>query len=746
MELGSPDISYFAQTDFRNQKRQFGIKQEDRTRHLYVIGKTGMGKSTLLRNLAIQDINNGRGMAFMDPHGNLVEELLDYVPEDRVDDILYFAPFDLSHPISFNVMEDVGHERRHLVANGLMSAFKKIWVDMWSARMEYILNNTLLALLEYPDSTLLGVNRMLADKTYRKRVVANISDVAVRSFWEDEFASYSDRYMTEAGAAIQNKIGQFISNPLIRNIIGQSHSSFDPRELMDNKKILLINLSKGKVGEDNANLLGSMLITKIYLGAMSRSDVSPYELKNLPQFYFYVDEFQSFANESFADILSEARKYNLSLTIAHQYIEQMSDEVRAAVFGNVGTMITFRVGATDAEALEKEFAPVFSAEDIVNLGFAQVYLRLMIDGVGSKPFSANTLPPVPLPEQSFADLVVSRSRQNYALRRAEVEEQLAAWHESNAGLIDDPHVARRRDKENKSKERHVEAYRESRQNLDDANNKIKIPQPNRSKGSIKPESGSSPDLNQRLQKAIAKTQVYHEDKSTKKANLSESKKTGSKDSLADLRSTLSDVLKDAGIKVPDKSKKNNQKKTSKKFDSPKSKTNKPSEKSAKENNKNQKDSVDKEINNSRADKPSKSSDDFEQPKKTSRSTSEKSDNHQNAAQGMNKRDEVKAAASKDIQNNSDKSKNPKKKTNPDSKEGLTKESRIADDKTKSSSTPSDNKKEKIAQLSSSKGDNQPDAQANDSTNSQASKNNFSKSKQTAAFELSEDELRSILEV
>ena len=434
MEPFNSNITYFAETDFRNQRKKFGIKQEDRTRHVYVIGKTGMGKSTMLRNMAVQDIQSGRGMAFMDPHGNLVEELLDYVPEDRVDDVLYFAPFDLSHPISFNVMEDVGYERRHLVANGLMSAFKKIWVDMWSARMEYILNNTLLALLEYPDSTLLGVNRMLADKTYRKRVVANISDVAVRSFWEDEFANYSDRYMTEAGASIQNKIGQFISNPLIRNIVGQSRSSFDVRELMDRKKILLINLSKGKVGEDNANLLGSMLITKIYLSAMSRSDVSPYELKNLPQFYFYVDEFQSFANESFADILSEARKYNLSLTIAHQYIEQMTDEVRAAVFGNVGTMATFRVGATDAEVLEREFAPTFEAQDIVNLGFAQIYLRLMIDGVGSKPFSATTLPPIPVPEQSFADLVIRRSREAYALKRSEVEEQLATWHESHAGL------------------------------------------------------------------------------------------------------------------------------------------------------------------------------------------------------------------------------------------------------------------------------------------------------------------------
>src|SRR3989338_5588178 len=332
-------ITYFAETDARNRKVPFGIKRKDRSRHMYVIGKTGMGKSTLLENMAIQDIRNGNGLAFIDPNGKTAELLLEYVPKERVNDVLYFAPFDMEHPISFNVMEDVGPDKRHLVANGLMSTFKKIWVDAWSARMEYILNNTLLALLEYPDATLLGVNRMLADKDYRKKVVDNIKDPSVKSFWVDEFAKYTDRFAAEATPAIQNKIGQFTSNPLIRNIVGQSKSSFDIMKIMDEKKILIINLSKGRVGEVNANLLGSMLITKIYLGAMSRADASPGELHKLPNFYLYVDEFQSFANESFADILSEERKYKLSLTIAHQYIEQMSEEVRAAVFGNVRMML-----------------------------------------------------------------------------------------------------------------------------------------------------------------------------------------------------------------------------------------------------------------------------------------------------------------------------------------------------------------------------------------------------------------------
>jgi hypothetical protein len=422
-------ITYFASTDSRNKKIKFGIKAKDRTRHMYVIGKTGMGKSVLLENMAIQDIQNGEGFAFIDPHGSTAEKLLEYIPEERIQDVLYFAPFDLDHPISFNVMEDVGADKRHLVAAGLMSTFEKIWVDAWSARMAYILNNTLLALLEYPDSTLLGINRMLADKEYRKKVVETLTDPSVKAFWTEEFAKYTDRYTQEATPAIQNKVGQFTSNPLIRNIIGQPKSAFDMREMMDTRKIMIVNLSKGKVGEGNANLLGSMLITKIYLAAMSRADVSEATMRNLPNFYLYVDEFQSFANKSFADILSEARKYKLNLAMAHQYIEQMSEEVRAAVFGNVGTMISFRVGAFDAEILEKEFAPQFSAEDMVNLGFTQIYLKLMIDGVSSQPFSAITLPPIAPTHTSFKDKVITWSREHFGKPRALVEEQIKKWHE-----------------------------------------------------------------------------------------------------------------------------------------------------------------------------------------------------------------------------------------------------------------------------------------------------------------------------
>lgn len=426
-------ITYFAETDARNKKIKFGIKAKDRLKHMYVIGKTGMGKSTLLENMAIQDIQNGNGMAFIDPHGGTAEKLLEYVPEHRIKDVIYFAPFDIDYPISFNVMEDIGAEKRHLVVSGLMSAFKKLFgEESFSDRMQYILQNTILALLEYPGATMLGINKMLADKEYRNKVIANITDPSVKSYWVKEYAGYTERFAAEAIPAIQNKIGQFTSNPLIRNIMGQEKSSFDFRDVMDKGKIIIINLSKGKVGEGNANLIGSMIITKIYLAAMSRADRGEAELAKLPNFYLYVDEFQSFANKSFADILSEARKYKLNLTIAHQYIEQMEEEVRDAVFGNVGTMITFRVGAFDAEVLEKEFAPTFMATDLVNLGFTQIYLKLMIDGVSSQPFSATTLPGIPKPEFIFKDQVLESSRSQFARKREDVEKNISDWHDSTS--------------------------------------------------------------------------------------------------------------------------------------------------------------------------------------------------------------------------------------------------------------------------------------------------------------------------
>lgn len=442
-------ITYLAETDFRNGAIKFGIKDKDRSKHIYVIGKTGMGKSTLLENMAIQDIRSGKGMAFIDPHGQTAEKLLDYIPSWRMKDVIYFAPHDTSFPIAFNPLEDVDKDKRHLVADGLLSAFKKIWPDVWSARMEYILSNTLLALIEYPDATLMGVNRMLSDKAYRTMVVNNVSDPSVRAFWVDEFANYTERMAAEAVPAIQNKIGQFTSNPIIRNIMGQSQSSFDLRKVMDRGKILIMNLSKGQMGEINASLVGGMLITKIYLAAMSRAGATESELSALPNFYFYVDEFQSFVNDSFADILSEARKYKLSLTIAHQYVEQMPETVRDAVFGNVGTTISFRVGPFDAEVLEKVFAPKFTMEDLVNLTFAQIYLTLMIDGVGSPPFSAKTLSPLQPDAPSLKQEIIEYVRQSFARPRADVEAAIVAWHQTMPDGTPAPVVEKKKRKRKK---------------------------------------------------------------------------------------------------------------------------------------------------------------------------------------------------------------------------------------------------------------------------------------------------------
>ena len=428
------EINLFAETNFRNIRKKFGIKLDDRRRHFYVIGKTGMGKTAMIQNMAIQDIQQGRGIGFVDPHGEAAEELLDFVPSNRINDVIYINPADLEYPIAFNVMERVGLEHRHLVAGGLMGVFKKIWPDVWSARMEYILNNSILALLEYPGSTLLGINRMLSDPDFRRKVVEKITDPMVKSFWINEFARYTQRYEVEATAAIQNKVGQFISAPLIRNIIGQVQSSINMRKVMDEGKILILNLSKGRIGEDNSMLLGALLITKLQLAAMSRVDIPENERKD---FFLYVDEFQNFATESFVNVLSEARKYRLALILAHQYVAQMEEEVRDAVFGNVGTLVSFRIGAEDAEFLEKELTPEFSAHDLVNLAKYNIYLKLMIDGLAGRPFSAQTFPPFKNLEASNKEKIINVSRERYGVSRKIVEEKISKWSGFSEGEV--PH-------------------------------------------------------------------------------------------------------------------------------------------------------------------------------------------------------------------------------------------------------------------------------------------------------------------
>ncbi len=419
------EITFFAKTNFRNQETKFGIKTDDRRRHMYIIGKTGMGKTNLLEHMAIQDILNGKGVAYVDPHGDTAEKMIKAIPSSRINDVIYFNPADIDFPIAFNVMEKVDPQYRHLVASGLVGVFKKIWADSWGPRLEYILRNAILALLEYPGSTLLGVTRMLVDKNYRIRVVNKLTDPVVRSFWVDEFPKWNERVLQEVVSPIQNKVGQFLSSSLIRNIVGQTRSSFDIRDVMDNKKILILNLSKGRIGEDNSALLGAMMITKIQLAAMGRVDI-PEEKRE--DFYLYVDEFQNFATESFVNILSEARKYRLNLILANQYITQFEETVRDAIFGNAGTLITFRVGAVDAEFMEKEYEPVFMMNDLVNLPKYNIYLKLMIDGIAGDAFSAITLPPVSIADtEGNAEKVIKVSRERYATSRTEVEDKITRW-------------------------------------------------------------------------------------------------------------------------------------------------------------------------------------------------------------------------------------------------------------------------------------------------------------------------------
>ncbi len=423
-----PEITYFAETNFRNQRRKFGIKKDDRRRHMYIIGKTGMGKTEMIKNMAMQDIHNGHGLAVVDPHGELVDDLLNAIPSWRINDVVYFNPADVDYPIAFNILESVDEpHQKNLVASGLVAIFKKLWADSWGPRLEYLLRNAILALLDYPGSTLLGVTRILIDKEYRKKVVAKVKDPVVKSFWTQEYPKYSQQFQVEAISPIQNKVGQFLSLSLIRNIVGQVKSSIDIRDIMDNKKILLLNLSKGKIGEDASALLGAMMITKMQLAAMGRVDVPEDERSD---FYLYVDEFQNFVTNSFADILSEARKYRLNLIIAHQYIAQLitsdSTKVRDAVFGNVGTLITFRVGADDAEFLAREFAPTFTEIDLVNLAKYDIYLKLMIDGIASNPFSATTLPPFPKTEGN-KEKIIRVSRERYATKREVIEDKIARW-------------------------------------------------------------------------------------------------------------------------------------------------------------------------------------------------------------------------------------------------------------------------------------------------------------------------------
>ncbi len=413
-------VTYIGITNWRSSNKKFGIKEIDRFGHIYCIGKTGVGKSTLLLNMAINDIDRGKGICLIDPHGDIATSILDYVPPGRINDVIYFNATDVEYPIAFNPLENVPPAEHHLAASGLVATFKKIWSDSWGPRLEYILRYTLLSLLEYPKATLLDIQPLLTDYSFRNKVLQFVTNPQVVSFWRNEFDKYPPNLRTEAINPILNKAGVLNASVPLRNIFGQSNARFTIQSVMDNGKLLICNLSKGSIGEDATTIIGSMIVTAIQLAALRRSKIAE---QDRSPFFLYVDEMHSFVSLSFADILSEARKYKLGLFLTHQYIEQVQEEIRSAIFGNVGTFIAFRVGATDAIELAKEFHPVFVEDDIINLPKYSMYIKLMIDGATSKPFSAQTLPVEPY-TASFKKIIIEQSREKNARKKEEVEELL----------------------------------------------------------------------------------------------------------------------------------------------------------------------------------------------------------------------------------------------------------------------------------------------------------------------------------
>ena len=405
------------------QREPFALSPADARQHLYVIGKTGSGKTTLLRNLILQHLAAGHGVGLIDPHGDVAEELLDHLPPHRADDLVYFNPGDLEFPVGLNLLANVPRDERHLVASGIVSAFKGLWRDSWGPRLEYLLYNAVAALLDCENVTLLGVNRMLTDDRYRAWVVRQVRDPFIREFWTHEFEGYDVRFRREAIAPIQNKLGQFLQSPVIRNLLGQVKSKVSLLFVMDRSRIFLANLSKGRLGHDKANLLGSLLVTQFQLAAMARVNQPENERRD---FYLFIDEFQNFGTDAFASILAEARKYRLCLGLSHQYVDQLSLPVRQAVFGNVGTLVSFRVGHTDAEVLRQEFGREFEAQQLVDLDRFEVIVKLLKDGTNKTPFRAWSLPPLAR-GYGRRDKLIARSRERFATPRAVVEEKLARW-------------------------------------------------------------------------------------------------------------------------------------------------------------------------------------------------------------------------------------------------------------------------------------------------------------------------------
>lgn len=389
--MSSSGITHIARVDFRSDRRVFGIKAEDRFSHIYIIGKTGTGKSTLLEGMALQDLERGHGFALIDPHGDLVERIAARIPASRREDAIYLNASDPTQPYGYNPLRQVRGEFISLAASGLMEVLRKMWADSWGVRMEHILRNVLLALLEQPDATLHDVLRLMTDQKYRKEIVKSLQNETVRNFLEKEFERFTFGYRADGIAPIQNKIGAFLADPLLNRMLTKPEKDLHVRKIMDEGGVLLVNLAKGRLGEDSSSLLGGLLVTTIGLAAFSRADM-PAEKRR--DFFVYVDEFQSFTTLALVNMFSELRKYRVGFTVAHQYMHQLEPEIRHAVLGNAATVISFRVGAEDAPYLEREFVERFEQIDLMQLPNYRIYLKLMIDGMPSQPFSATTLWPL----------------------------------------------------------------------------------------------------------------------------------------------------------------------------------------------------------------------------------------------------------------------------------------------------------------------------------------------------------------
>ena len=419
------ECSFFGRTNYEaaleEKKFIFGIKRGDRRRHIYTVGKSGVGKSKLLELLIRQDIAHGHGICLIDPHGDLIENILDFIPQERINDVVLIDPADIEFPVSFNPLLNVGPELKHQVTQGLLEVLERQFGANWTPRLEHVFRFTCLALLDYPEATMRGMISMLTDRNYRQKVVDYIEDDMVKRFWAIEFADWSEKFDTEAIIPLVNKLSQFLSNPLLRNIFGQKENKVDLEKIMNEKKILLISLSKGKLGEENSSFFGSMFVTKLYQAGMARASMKEEERKD---FYLYVDEFHNLVTTTFENLFTESRKYGLCITVAHQYMAQLLLQVLATVLGNIGTIVVFRVGGDDAAKLAVEMTPVFQAEDMINLGVQEFYIKMTIDGETFDPFSAETLKVLPATHDSYKKEIVEQSRQKYALSLEEVKKKL----------------------------------------------------------------------------------------------------------------------------------------------------------------------------------------------------------------------------------------------------------------------------------------------------------------------------------